>query len=106
PQSKEAALIMLADSVEAASRSLKSPSRENLKRVIIEIFENYLQDGQLDECDFSLRELRAIATSFHTTLYAIFHPRVEYPGFDFEMKKTKKPAGPKKNNDRSTQPPA
>jgi putative nucleotidyltransferase with HDIG domain len=106
PQSKEAALIMLADSVEAASRSLKSPTRENLKRVISEIFENYLQDGQLDESDFSLRDLRAIATSFHSTLYAIYHPRVDYPGFDFEMKKKKKTSELKKNNGQSNQPPA
>ena len=104
PQSKEAALIMLADSIEAASRSLKSPSRENLKRVITDIFENYLQDGQLDNCDFSLRELRAIAAAFHSTLYTIYHPRVEYPGFDFEMKKKKK-ADSKKDNDRSPKPP-
>jgi putative nucleotidyltransferase with HDIG domain len=106
PQSKEAALIMLADSIEAASRSLKAPTRETLKRVITEIFENYLQDGQLDECDFSLRELKAIATAFHSTLYAIYHPRVEYPGFDFEMKKRKKAAEAKKNDDRNNQPPA
>jgi putative nucleotidyltransferase with HDIG domain len=106
PQGKEAALIMLADSVEAASRSIKSPSQENLKRLIIEIFENYLQDGQLDDCDFSLRELRAIAASFHTTLYAIYHPRIQYPGFDFEIKKKKKPANEKKNNDRGPEPPA
>jgi membrane-associated HD superfamily phosphohydrolase len=97
---------MLADSVEAASRSIKSPSRENLKRLIIEIFESYLQDGQLDDCDFSLRELRAIAASFHTTLYAIYHPRIQYPGFDFAMKKKKRPASEKKNNDRGPEPPA
>ena len=106
PQSKEAALIMLADSVEAASRSLKSATREHLKRVITEIFENYLKDGQLDECNFSLRELRAIAISFHSTLYTIYHPRVEYPGFDFEMKKKKKAATAKKTDDRNNKPPA
>jgi putative nucleotidyltransferase with HDIG domain len=106
PQSKESALIMLADSVEAASRSLKSPSRESMKRLIIEIFENYLQDGQLDNSDFSLRELRAIAASFHATLYAIYHPRIQYPGFDFEIKKKKKPANEKRNHDRGPEPPA
>ena len=106
PQGKEAALIMLADSVEAASRSIKSPTRENLKRLIVEIFESYLQDGQLDDCDFSLRELRAIAVSYHTTLYAIYHPRIQYPGFDFEMKIKKKPANEKKTNDRGPEPPA
>jgi putative nucleotidyltransferase with HDIG domain len=106
PQSKEAALVMLADSVEAASRSLKSPSRESLKRVIIEIFENYLQDGQLDDCDFSLRELRALAASFHSTLYTIYHPRLEYPGFDFEWKKKKKTPNAGKADDRGPQPSA
>jgi putative nucleotidyltransferase with HDIG domain len=103
PQSKEAALIMLADSIEAASRSIKNPSRESLKRLIVEIFESYLQDGQLDDCDFSLRELRAIAASFHTTLYAIHHPRLEYPGFNFEVKKTKRTGNGKKINDRGPQ---
>lgn len=102
PQTKEAALVMLADSIEAASRSLKSPSQENLKRVITEIFENYLQDGQLDDSDFSLRELRSIAATFHSTLYTIYHPRVEYPGFDFTMKKKKGENG-RKANGRSPQ---
>jgi cyclic-di-AMP phosphodiesterase PgpH len=103
PQSKEAALIMLSDSIEAASRSLKTVSQESLKRVIVEIFENYLQDGQLDNSDFSLRELRTIATSFHDTLYTIYHPRVEYPGFDFSIKKKKKPENGRKPNGRSPQ---
>jgi putative nucleotidyltransferase with HDIG domain len=91
PKSKEAALIMLADSVEAAARSLKTPSRPSLRRVITEIFNNYIQDGQLDDCSFSFKELQTVASIFVSTLYSIYHPRVEYPGFDFEMKrKTKK----------------
>ncbi len=105
PQTKEAALIMLADSVEAASRSLKSPSKETLKRVITEIFDNYLQDGQLDDCNFSIRELKTIASSFLSTLYTVYHPRVEYPGFDFELKKKKKIEKEKKADDRNHQPP-
>lgn len=106
PKSKEAALILLADSVEAASRSLKAPSRESLKRVIKDIFENYLQDGQLDECDFSLKELRTIAAAFLSTLYTIYHPRVEYPGFDFEGKKRTKKEKEKKPDDRNNRQPA
>ena len=74
---------MLADSIEAASRSLKSPTKDNLKRVITDIINGTLQDGQLDACDFSLRELRTVAAAFLTVLYAIYHPRVEYPGFGF-----------------------
>ena len=106
PQSKEAALVMLSDSVEAASRSLKSHREGNHKRVIKDIFDNYLQDGQLDDCNFSLKELRMIASSFLETLQMIYQPRVEYPGFDFETNKKKK-AEPnqKKDDDRSHQPP-
>lgn len=91
PRTKEAGLIMLADSVEAASRSLKAPSKDSLKKVITEIVSSYIEDGQLDECDFSIRELRAAAAAFLTILYAIYHPRVHYPGFEFELPKGKKP---------------
>jgi hypothetical protein len=105
PQSKEAGLVMLADSIEAASRSLKSPTKDNLKRVITDIINGTLQDGQLDGCDFSLRELRSVAASFLTILYAIYHPRVEYPGFGFNGRKNAKPApAKKKDNVRNHQP--
>ena len=105
PMSIEAGLVMLADSVEAASRSLKSPTKDSLKRLITEIFNNYLQDGQLDDCDFSLKDLRAAASSFFSILYAVYHPRIEYPGFDFEMKKERKAQGARKENGRNHQQP-
>ncbi|MGZ5488396.1 MAG: HD domain-containing protein, partial [Candidatus Aminicenantales bacterium] len=108
PQTKEAGLVMLADSIEAASRSLKAPTKDNLKRVITDIINGTLQDGQLDACDFSLRELRTVAAAFLTVLYAIYHPRVEYPGFSFEGKpKSRNDAGSKnkKNHDHHPQPP-
>lgn len=115
PQTKEAGLVMLADAVEAASRSLKSPTKDNLKRVITDIFNATLQDGQLDACDFSLRELRAVAAEFLTVLYAIYHPRVEYPGFGFNGRpaSAKPPAAAngngvnkkKKGDDHDPQPP-
>jgi putative nucleotidyltransferase with HDIG domain len=108
PQSKEAGLVMLADSIEAASRSLKAPTKDNLKRVITDIINGTLQDGQLDACDFSLRELRAVAAAFLTVLYAIYHPRVEYPGFSFNgppQGRRKLPAKKKTNHDHHPQPP-
>jgi len=106
PQTKEAGLVMLADAIEAASRSLKFPTKDNLKRVIADIINSTLQDDQLDGCDFSIRELRSVAASFLTILFAIYHPRVEYPGFGFNGRKPKKavPAR-KKDNDRDHQPP-
>jgi len=104
PRMKEAALVMLADAVEAASRSLKSPSKANLKRVITEIFNAALQDGQLDDCAISIKELRLTADAFLETLYTIHHPRVEYPGFEFETKKKKK-TNKKPANDPNHQSP-
>ena len=101
PRTKEAALVMLADSVEAASRSLKKPTKPNLKRLITEIFNSSLQDGQLDESSFSLSELKLAANSFLSTLDTIYHPRVEYPGFEFE-KIPPKAAGTNKTNDRNS----
>jgi hypothetical protein len=106
PQTKEAGLVKLADAIEAASRSLKSPTKDNLKRVITDIINGTLQDGQLDACDFSLRELRVVAASFLTVLYAIYHPRVEYPGFSFEGPRARPAPRPrKKDHDRHPQPP-
>ncbi len=104
PRSKEAGLIMLADSVEAASRSLKEPTNANLKKVVNDILNNYMQDGQLDDSNFSIKELRAIAESFYSTLHTIYHHRVEYPGFDFENKKKKKNAKANTKNDRNHKP--
>jgi putative nucleotidyltransferase with HDIG domain len=106
PKTKETALIMLADSVEAASRSLKSPTKATLKKVITEIFNNYIQDGQLDDCDFSLKELRAAAASFLSTIYPIYHPRVDYPGFEFEVRRKKRPVKTEKPHDRNLKPTA
>jgi membrane-associated HD superfamily phosphohydrolase len=94
---------MLADSAEAASRSLRAPTKDSLRRLITEIFNSYLQDGQLDDCDFSLRDLRAAAASFFSILYAVYHPRVEYPGFEFEAKKGKRAPAPRKDNGRDHQ---
>ncbi|MBD3412836.1 MAG: HDIG domain-containing protein [Candidatus Aminicenantes bacterium] len=106
PKTKEAALVMLADSVEAASRSLEKPTEDNLKRLINDIFNNYLLDGQLDNSDLSLKELLTIASSFLSTLDTVYHPRIEYPGFNFEKappKKSKKPKKSSSQNDRRSQ---
>jgi len=105
PQTKEAALVMLADSIEAASRSLKVHKVDNFKRVIRDIFDSYLEDGQLDDCNFSLKDLRAVAASFLSTLEMVYQPRIEYPGFDFEMKKKRSEKNGAPNHDRDSEPP-
>jgi putative nucleotidyltransferase with HDIG domain len=84
PQTKEAGIIMIADAVEAASRTLDDPSPARLKGLIRQIIDYIFLDGQLNECDLTLRDLEKIAQSFQRVLMGIHHQRVSYPGFDFE----------------------
>ena len=91
PQSREAALVMLADSTEAACRTLRHPTEDNLKRVIQELFDGFIQDGELDPSGLSLAELRMVGNSFLSTLESIYHPRVPYPGHDYESRPEAKP---------------
>ena len=91
PQSREAALIMLADSTEAACRTLRHPTEDSLKRVIQELFDGFIQEGELDESGLSLAELRMVGNSFLSTLESIYHPRVPYPGNDYESRPEARP---------------
>jgi putative nucleotidyltransferase with HDIG domain len=84
PQTREAGIIMIADAVEAASRTLDDPSPARLKGLIRQIIDYIFLDGQLNECDLTLRDLEKIAQSFQRVLMGIHHQRVSYPGFDFE----------------------
>ncbi len=79
PQTREAGTLMLADSVEAASRTLTDTSRARVQQLVQRIINNYFRDGQLDECSLTLRDLHAIARSFIDTLSAIRHERIDYP---------------------------
>jgi membrane-associated HD superfamily phosphohydrolase len=83
PQSKEAAIIMIADSVEAAARTVQDPTPGKLRNMIDTITNRIRDDGQFDECDITLRELRIVAESFTKVLIGIHHHRIAYPGFDF-----------------------
>jgi putative nucleotidyltransferase with HDIG domain len=79
PQSRETAIVMLADSTEAAARAAADRSAERIDALVEEVLNERLGEGQLDDCDLTLRDLRTIAASFKTTLQAIYHPRIEYP---------------------------
>jgi len=85
PQTREAAIVMIADSVEAASRSIREPTREELGRVIDKIVESVLEDDQLTECDITLADMTRIRASFLATLSSMYHRRVAYPGFEFRQ---------------------
>jgi len=88
PQFKEAAIMMIADSCEAAARSLSDPSPENIRFIVTKIIDAILADDQLDECDLTLRELTLIRESMIKSLIAIYHSRVDYPGYTPPMTKT------------------
>lgn len=79
PQSKESAIVMLADSVEAAVRSIKEPSKENISKMICSIVKGKMEDGQLDESGLTLKDISNIERSFADTLLGIYHERIEYP---------------------------
>lgn len=79
PQSKEAAIVLLADSVEAATRSLGRPTPGRIEGLVRKIVKDHLADGQLDESDITLRDLDKISEAFVRVLTGIYHKRVEYP---------------------------
>ncbi|MBW1714782.1 MAG: HDIG domain-containing protein [Deltaproteobacteria bacterium] len=79
PQTKEVALVLLADAVEAASRTLVDPTPARIQGMVQKIMNGVFSDGQLDECELTLKDLNQIAKSFTKTLSGIFHGRVEYP---------------------------
>lgn len=79
PQSKEAAVIMMADSVEAAIRSIKEPSKEKIEDMIEKIVKGKLNDGQFDKSNLTLKELDLIKEAFIEVIMGMFHQRIEYP---------------------------
>ncbi|MDD4956588.1 MAG: HDIG domain-containing protein [Candidatus Omnitrophica bacterium] len=106
PQTKESAIILLADSVEASSRTLDDPTPSSIRNLVRRIINNKFIDGQLDECDLTLKDMNKIADSFSRVLMGVFHARPEYPdeekkqkdgGDDGAKNKPKKPKPPKKD---------
>ncbi len=83
PQSKEAAIMMMADSVEAASRTLTNPNAAQIQGMINRLIDAIVADDQFDECDITLRDVRLVKESFFKVLTGIYHRRIDYPGYDF-----------------------
>jgi hypothetical protein len=73
---------MLADSVEAAVRSIPEPTEENIKNMIDKIVADRLNDGQLEDSDLTLKDIKTIKNSFLTALTGMFHKRIEYPDIE------------------------
>jgi hypothetical protein len=79
PQSKETAIVMLADSVEAVVRASKDKSFERIDQLVDEVISERVAEGQMDDSDLTMRDLKRIGDAFKETLRGIYHPRIEYP---------------------------
>ena len=79
PFSKESAILMMADSVEAACRSLRDPNAESIEKLIEAIISNQMKEGQFENADITLRDIRLIKKMFKKMVMNIYHVRIEYP---------------------------
>ncbi len=102
PQTREAALIMLADAVEAASRTLTDPTSARIRGMVQKIINNIFIDGQLEECELTLKDMHLIAKSFEIILGGIFHHRVDYPEPVHKERVSEKKNGDDSNRERTT----
>lgn len=83
PQTRVAALVMMADAVEASSRVLNDPTPARIAALVDKIINHIFLEGQLDECELTLKDISEIKKRFSYILTGIFHKRIDYPGFDF-----------------------
>ena len=90
PQSKETAIVMLADTVEAATKTLKNPSTGRLRKMVEELVEKRFLEGELDDSDLTMRDVKGIIDGFISVLSGIYHKRIEYPDDDDKKKNTEK----------------
>ncbi|MDE2506051.1 MAG: hypothetical protein KGM43_02460, partial [Planctomycetota bacterium] len=79
PRSREAAVLMVADAVESASRALSEPTPARIESLVREIVEKRLRDGQFDECGLTLRDIAEVRDSLVKSLIGIHHGRIKYP---------------------------
>ena len=79
PDTKEAAIVMLADTIEAAVRSMKSPTPKAIDQFIVRLVRGKLEDGQLSDSPLSLRDIDEICEAFSDILKGVYHERIEYP---------------------------
>ena len=102
PQTKEVAICLLADSAEAATRSIEEPTPSKIEDMVHKVINNRFIDGQLDECDLKLKDVETIAGVFTHILTGIYHARIAYPTdkHDAEHKEQSRPASDTKRNSK------
>jgi cyclic-di-AMP phosphodiesterase PgpH len=94
PQTREAAILMLSDSTEAAARASRDHSREAIEHLVERIVRQRLEEGEFDECNLTLRDLTRIKQSFVTLLSGIYHPRIPYPPSGTDSQSVLEPSPP------------
>ena len=93
PHTKELGILLLADAVEAAGRTLESPTPGKIQTMIGKIFTDAFEDGQLDDSELTFAELEKVASAFSWVLTNMYHHRIDYPGFDFNRRQARRERG-------------
>ncbi len=96
PHSKEMGILLLADAVEAAARTLENPTPGKVQAMINKILNDALEDDQLADCELTFSELDKVGSAFLWVLTHMYHHRIDYPGFDFNREKQQRGSGPNK----------
>jgi hypothetical protein len=104
PQTKEAGLVLLADAIEAVSKTLTDPTPSRVKGLVQKVINSSFTDGQLNECELTLKDLYQIGNSFTRTLNGIFHRRIDYP--EPAPEKNEEEKGPDGSIDKQSTKPA
>ena len=98
PKSKETAIVMLADTIEAATRTLSNPSAGSLRKQVEELVEQRFLEGELDDSELTMRDLKGIIDGFMSVLLGIYHQRIEYPKTDDKKSNNQQSSGKEKVN--------
>ncbi len=93
PSTRVTGILMVADAVEAASRTLIEPTPAKIRAMVQTIVDDCLRDGQFDECDLTMRDLAAIVESLERTVSTMYHHRIDYPGFEFNRERARRRTG-------------
>lgn len=93
PSSRVIGVLMIADAVEAASRTLIEPTPTKIRAMIRTIVDDCLRDGQFDECDLTMRDLAIVSDSLERTVATMYHHRIDYPGFEFNRERARRRTG-------------
>jgi putative nucleotidyltransferase with HDIG domain len=90
PSTRILGILMIADAVEAASRTLIEPTPAKIRAMVQAIVDDCLRDGQFDDCDLTMRDLAILVDALERTVTTVFHHRIDYPGFDFNRERTRR----------------